>query len=265
MTYKAKLPDDSVNVSETNMGLYGLRVIFGFIGFMLVSFIAIAMLSDYVVRFIPVETENRLYSHLDFSSHFAEELADEKYQIRAKQLLNKVPPSIRPEGYELNIFVIEEQDANAFALPGGLILLTTGLMNELDRESALMFVIGHEIGHFHGRDHLEGISRQILLQLAAGLFLGQSSVNLGRLENILNLTVDTHYSRHAESEADQWGIETLMATYGHVGGAKDFFNKIQDEDANMKWAEMFSTHPVTEKRIMQIDNYIQARNYAEQK
>jgi predicted Zn-dependent protease len=258
MSFKPKLPDDAVNVSEPNMGIYGLKVIGGFVLVLATAFLILSAFATYFVTFIPVETENRLFKSFAILDDF--KLSDDKYQVYAEKLLNKIPETVKPEGYNLSIAVVKNNDVNAYAMPGGQIILTQSLVDKIETENGLVFIIGHEIGHYHGRDHLKVISRQVLFATMSALILGQSSADIGSLNTLVNFGVDSHYSRGDERKADIWGVKALIETYGHAGGATQIFKEIIEESKLQQYGEFLSTHPVNEKRIQAIEDYIRENN-----
>ncbi len=69
----------------------------------------------------------------------------------------KSSPGLPPIDYRF--LLLKEKRPNAFAMPGGTTGLITGLLETLDNEIELAFVIAHELGHFHNRDHLSGLGR----------------------------------------------------------------------------------------------------------
>ncbi len=104
--------------------------------------------------------------------------------------------------------VVDDPTPNAFALPGGFIFVTRGLMTLLDSEAELATVLGHEIGHVTARHSVSMISRQQLAQLGLGLGgalfpdLQPATQALGTGMQLLFL----RYGRDAERQADQLGF-----------------------------------------------------------
>ncbi len=149
------------------------------------------------------------------------------------------------------LFIIPENDPNAFALPGGTIGVTRGLLADCHSEQELAFVLGHEIGHLQSRHNLKRLSRGVVYALASALLFGdnQALVPLQQVEQLAGLK----YSRDQESEADRIGLAMVQQRYGHIGGADQFLVKIAArEGSSTAWA---STHPEAGARCRALQHY----------
>lgn len=153
------------------------------------------------------------------------------------------------------IKIVDTDDVNAFALPGGYLYINRGLISAVETESELAGVIGHEIGHVVGRHGAKSLSRQFGLEVMTGLISGASSSSLrpiaSRLTGIGSLLGMFHYSRQAEREADALAVETLLKAGYDPDGITVFFEKlwkIKDRDPGAL-ALLFSTHPPNRERI----------------
>jgi len=145
---------------------------------------------------------------------------------------------------------------NAFALPGGHIVLTRGLLREASEPDEVAGVLAHEIGHVaHHHPEAQMIriaGMQVLISVATGTSGGTNASSLAGLAAILKST------RDAEREADAYAVATLSATRIDPMALKRFFEKILKEEgkslggAFANLGTIFSTHPVTTERIDQI-------------
>lgn len=148
--------------------------------------------------------------------------------------------------------VLDSPVVNAFALPGGYVYVTRGLMVHLNNEAQLAVVIGHEIGHVAARHASQRAFRQTLGQIAiiGGAVLGQEFLGVPG-ESILNLSsqaaqlIFLSYSRDAERESDRLGVEyAAMAGYAAADGAAFFTSlKRMSEQAGQAIPTMLSSHP----------------------
>lgn len=147
--------------------------------------------------------------------------------------------------------VVQDDSINAFAIPGGHIYVHTGLIKNSDNASELAGVIAHEISHVTARHSTEQISRQYGLQILAGLVLGQ---NPGQMAQIAAQIVAggalARFSRQAEEEADERGIQAMAAAgYNPIGMATMFEELLEHRQGQPGRVEQFfSTHPLTEER-----------------
>ena len=119
-------------------------------------------------------------------------------------------------GLEYHFTVLDSPEVNAFALPGGYVYITRGILAYLNSEAELAAVLGHEIGHVTAR---HGVRQQSAAQAAnigltiASIFIPEINTNLGRnLSNLLGGALLSGYGRDQELEADRLGAEYLART-----------------------------------------------------
>jgi Zn-dependent protease with chaperone function len=177
--------------------------------------------------------------------------ADRERKELLEQVLAKL--SAHPEVPQIpfRIILIDDASPNAFAIPGGVIGVTRGLLTALgDEEIAHAFVIGHELGHFKQRDHLRGIIRNLGTGTAVGLIFGSSGG--ATLAGNVNEMMQLDYSRDQEESADAFALRLVESAYGRTAGSERLFEKLQETQALPDWAYMFSTHPDTAARIRKI-------------
>jgi predicted Zn-dependent protease len=149
--------------------------------------------------------------------------------------------------------VVDDPTPNAFALPGGFIYITRGMMNLLTSEAELASVLGHEIGHVTARHAVNQLSKQQLAQLGVGLgavifpTVQQASPVIGTGLNLLFLK----YSRDDEREADTLGFEYMREQGYDVSEFADVFAALQrsQSDAAGALPGWLSTHPAPTERV----------------
>ncbi|MEX0661956.1 MAG: M48 family metalloprotease [Balneolaceae bacterium] len=157
--------------------------------------------------------------------------------------------------------VLDSPVVNAFALPGGYVYVTRGLMVHLNNEAQLAVVIGHEIGHVAARHASQRALQQQLGQVAVlgGAILGQELLGLPG-QSILNLSSQAaqllflSYGRDAERESDQLGVEyAAMSEYAAAEGA-EFFTSLKriSDQSGQSIPSMLSTHPDPGEREQRI-------------
>ncbi len=160
------------------------------------------------------------------------------------------------------ILYIKEPTVNAMALPGDAIVIYQGLIEKMGSENELMMVLSHELGHFAHRDHLRGLGRSILLQVTLSYFFGDAGSLAGIAASIAANISNASYSQSQENEADEFGLDLLNKTYGHVAGATDFFRKMsQEKGINLAF---LSTHPAAKERVQQLEKMIEEKQYSQQ-
>jgi Zn-dependent protease with chaperone function len=248
--FDPSLPEDGINVSRAHPLREALLLVGGVVAIAAAVAVAVAVAADLAAPHIPVELEVRLFSGWFLRSVEADEAVDPREQPLA-QLLGRMVSHWPENPYVFEIAIWDEPEANAVALPGGVIAVTNGLLEGVESENELAFVLGHELGHFRNRDHLRGLGRGIafsLLVMAVGVGGGGGAVELASLAGQL---AQRDFSRDQEIEADRFGLALLAAEYGHVSGAAAFFEHLPERDGTLEGglASYFSTHPVNADRI----------------
>ena len=156
----------------------------------------------------------------------------------------------------IHVKVVDTDEVNAFALPGGFFYLNKGLITEADNESELVGVIAHEISHIIARHASLRMSRAQYLQLAAlpAMIFGGYWTQVA-LQNGLGLAINLEMlgvTRESEREADQLGIQYAWNAGYDPNGFVTFFEKLKEREKSTpgRLAGWFRTHPSTEDRIV---------------
>lgn len=155
-----------------------------------------------------------------------------------------------------HIKVVDSDEVNAFAFPGGYFYVNKGLILEAENESELAGVMAHEISHITARHATTRMSKGQYLQIAAipALFVGGYWAQMG-IQNALGLGINLELmgiTRESEREADQLGIQYLWNTGYDPNAFITFFEKLKQEEKSQpsRLAGWFRTHPSTEDRIV---------------
>jgi len=165
--------------------------------------------------------------------------------------------------------VVNDSTPNAFALPGGFIAITRGLLVHLENEAQLASVLGHEVGHVAARHSVQGLQRGALFDLALGVLsnvtadtsYGALAQQAGQMTAGL---LEMSYSREQEREADLLGIDYMVRSGYDPQGAvqvQEFFYRTLEGGAEPMWlAGLFRSHPFSRERMEDNEAYIRA-NY----
>jgi beta-barrel assembly-enhancing protease len=160
------------------------------------------------------------------------------------------------------IKVIDAEDVNAFALPGGFFFVNSGLILKADSEAELAGVMAHEIAHVAARHGTRQATRGQIANLATIplIFMGGwTGYGIRQAASILIPMGFLQFSRAFESEADMLGLEYLYKTGYDPTAFVDFFEKIQSLEKKKPgtMSKVFSTHPMTDDRIKSAQKNIQ--------
>lgn len=152
--------------------------------------------------------------------------------------------------------VIESNDLNAFAAPGGYVMLTKGLYRTFKNESELAGVLAHEIGHIIKKHHLKVLQKQQLLDLGAGVLGDQVGKNSDAVKKLIGSGAEIcarSLDKDAEFEADRIGI-ILAARAGYDPyGLPEVLQEISHASKDDgRVALLFKTHPHPDDRLAKL-------------
>jgi len=161
------------------------------------------------------------------------------------------------------IKVLDSEEVNAFALPGGFFFVNSGLILKAESEAELAGVMAHEIAHVACRHGTKQATRVELMEIAAIV----GSIAMGgwtgyAIRQGAGLAIPMGYltfSRSAEREADYYGLQYMYKAGYDPTAFVDFFEKIETLERKKPGsvAKVFSTHPMTDDRIKAAQNEIQ--------
>jgi len=226
-------------------------VVFAFLGF--AYFYALPWLAEKSVVFVPKEYEVKMGESIYQSYIQSEEIDTAKTEL-ANNFLKQIDFQT---DYPLQVTVVKSSIKNAFALPGGHVVVYTELLDNMKSYEELAGLLGHEVGHVKQRHTTRNIFRSFSGYLLISIFLGDfSGVSATVLDNA-NQLHQLSYSRELESEADRTGFQTLKHNHIDAKGMISLFENLQKgNEAGNVVPEFLSTHPMTENRMIFIKDMI---------
>ncbi len=174
---------------------------------------------------------------------------------------------------QFNFFVVQDNTINAFAMPGGVIGVHTGLILAANNESELAGVVGHEIGHVVQRHLARMLAQQqqdTLINLASlglALLAARSNPQLGSgamtAASAGAVQKQLDYTREHEREADRVGLQILDSAGFDTRGMPDFFNTMLKSSRFVDGSapSFLRTHPLTTERITDVRNRVDSMPY----
>ncbi len=246
--------DKVLKGNATRVIFFGILIL----GIMIYSYInwVSVIVGNAIVSIIPQNIEesigdnafNQYYAILDLDSSKSK-LLDEFY----KELGYDSP-------YKIDAYLDESDMVNAFALPGGKIVVYEGLVDRTQSWKELAALFSHEVSHINNRHSMRLMSRQLgnyaVFSAITGDMAGISSV---MIESAISLH-DLVNSRKYETEADEFGLRMMLACKIDPKAMIGLFERLHEEnkevDEFMENLEVLNTHPLTQKRIQFIEDWV---------
>ncbi|MCP5114465.1 MAG: M48 family metallopeptidase, partial [bacterium] len=151
--------------------------------------------------------------------------------------------------YQFRVTLARDGMVNAFAAPGGYVVVFSGLLEKSETPEELAGVLAHEMQHVIQQHSTRAIIGQMGGRAVLSMFTGDAGSGSMMMESAAML-VDLHYARAAEEAADTAGLETLHQAKIDPKAMADFFRIIQEEELNLPDSVQYlSTHPDTAARI----------------
>ena len=186
-------------------------------------------------------------------------------QAYVTELVNELAAVSHRSDLEFHSFVLDSPQVNAFALPGGYVYVTRGIMAYMNSEAELAGVLGHEIGHVTAR---HGVRQQsaatVTGVLAAAASIATGVREVGQAANFAGTALVRGYGRSHELEADRLGAEYLAKTgydpqeminvVGILKDQEEFDKQLARQEGREPRAYhgLFSTHPANDKRLQEV-------------
>lgn len=228
--------------------------------------------SEKIARQIPAEWEHSLgESTLGQYKVGKTMLQTDAGEKALAELTAPLLAAVESDRYEFEVMVINSPEVNAFALPGGFIVINAGLIQAADNADEVLGVLAHEIAHVTEQHGVRNVINAAGIFLTVDALFGDVSGVLAMLTNAAPLLINQSYSRRFESEADEHGLRLLNKANINPQGLISFFAKmlekeqaqladIDDEETRTMVEDamgFLSTHPATEDRIADLRQSIE--------
>ncbi len=205
------------------------------------------LLVEIAVSRIPVEWEQKLgeSAYRDFLSH--QEVMKEGPAVAAiGEMTQRMTAQILDNPYKFEVTVVKNDVINAFALPGGYVVVFTGLMKRAENGEEVAGVLSHELNHVLQRHGLERIVKNLGLMAVAAIVFGNQQGLAGMMKQLGVELFTLKFGREQETEADLTGLQLLQRAKIDPSGMITFFERLSEKDqGRMEW---LSTHPMSAAR-----------------
>ena len=244
--------ENNVNVGKTNVGIEFISLVAGVVVLCFVIYFCADNISNFFIDRMSTETQLKIEQTISASSSKPCTFKNENEE-KIKNLEN-IRNTIISQDKNLqnkskfNIYETPNEEVNAFVYPDGSIYVTDGLLNKINDNEMLTFIMAHELGHYVHRDHLKTISRQIIAYTANTIISGGNQTSGTTINNISSLN-ELKHSRSQEINADKYANKMVYRIYGSNSGAVKFFQYLEKEEKAPEFTQYFSTHPSTKQRL----------------
>jgi predicted Zn-dependent protease len=205
------------------------------------------LLVKIAVSRIPVEWEQKLgeSAYRDFLTH-QEVMKDGPAVTALGEMTQRLTEQIPNNPYKFEVTVVKSDVVNAFALPGGYVVVFTGLMKKAESGEEVAGVLSHELNHVLQRHGLERIVKNLGLLTVVAIVLGDQQGLVGIMKQLGVELLTLKFGRAQETEADLTGLQLLQRAKIDPSGMIRFFERLSEKDeGRMEW---LSTHPMSTAR-----------------
>jgi predicted Zn-dependent protease len=156
--------------------------------------------------------------------------------------------------------VVDDPSVNAFALPGGYVYVTRGLVDHMSSEAELASVMGHEIGHVTARHSMNQLSKAQLTQLGLtlGMVLAPEAARYGDLANLAGGLLFLKFGRDDERQADELGLRYISRSGYPPQAMSSVFtllSRVGQSEQGGRLPSWLATHPNPEERLRLMQTY----------
>lgn len=204
-------------------------------------------LVELAVQRIPIEWEQKLgeSAYRDVVAH--QDIMNEGPAVAAVQeMTQRLTQHIPDNAYNFDITVVKSDVVNAFALPGGHVVVFTGLIKKAQSGEEVAGVLSHELNHVLQRHGLERIVKNVGLLTVVAIVIGDQQGLVGLMRQVGVELLALKFGRAQETEADLTGLRLLHRANINPEGMITFFQRLSQKDEGR--VELLSTHPMSAAR-----------------
>lgn len=242
----------------------GLTIIFLFFAVWVVLY-QIDWITVFRVEKITKTTEEKLGNLLwEIFKKSESEITDPIVTNAVDSLLSRLCTKNNIDRRNIRIHVLKKDDVNAFALPGGRIVLFSGLIRLVEDPEEVSGVIAHELAHLQLDHVMKKLIKEVGLSVILSMTTGSGGADMAR--ETARIISSTAYDRSLEREADLKAVDYLLNAGIDPEPFANFFFKLslQESDAQ-KYLSIISTHPNLEERAAQISDYSRSKHMIPEK
>ena len=205
-----------------------------------------------IADLIPYEWEQKIGAFAFENYQLGKKTVTDKTATDAVNTIVKRIDQFDGANIEYQVAVVDADMINAFAFPGGYVVVTTGLIESADNPEQVAGVLAHELTHVLQRHSMRKLVRQAGMGVLVGIVFGDVSA-LSQLIELSSQLDSLSFDRSQERSADDGAIEIMNAAGLSPRNLAAFFEKIQKADVvTGNIPALFQTHPLTDERIKRV-------------
>ena len=216
-------------------------------GVALLVWLSTDLLVQWAVDRIPPDWEQRLgqSAYQDFLAQ--QTVVTEGHEVAAvREISQRLIQHIPDNPYTFELSVVKNDVVNAFALPGGFVVVFTGLLKQAQSGEEVAGVLSHEFNHVLERHGLERLVKQLGVVAMVGIIVGDQRGLAGVMKQVGVELLSLKFGRAQETEADLTGLKLLHRARIDPAGMITFFQRLSEqEEGRVEW---LSTHPMSAGR-----------------
>jgi beta-barrel assembly-enhancing protease len=222
-------------------------------------FLLLPKIAEYVALNIPVATEIELGKQIYQS--FVGEMEVNKDKTK---LLNDFAKKIDFETkYPLKFTVVKSDQVNAFALPGGNVVVFDAILNKIKTPEELVALLSHEVTHVKERHSLKGLARGLAGSMVISVVVGDMNAIGNIMVSQANNIYELGFTREMEKQADLEGLEIMYLNKLDPKGMIHLMERLSEEEKKYgvdKMPAYLNSHPMTKERIAYITKASKGKN-----
>jgi predicted Zn-dependent protease len=239
--------EERISVAIASVAIIICSLLFGY-------FYGLPAAAERIVKRIPIETEVALGNHVlkwfDDKQWFKASHIDQYQRDSITNKFGKLHQGLSMSPY----LILEFRNSklvgpNAFAFPGGTIVVTDQMVEIAESEEEVLAILAHEIGHVEKRHSMRQILQSSFVALAAATITADAASLSVAVTGLPVILAKTKYSRDFETEADEFAFDLLKRHDISPEAFASLMERLSKESKAMKQLSFISTHPITHERI----------------
>lgn len=215
-------------------------------------YLLVALITGFGVQLISPKKEAELGKMI-----YATIIEQQKIDSPLTELVRQFAAPLQlSEQYSIRLTVLDDDEVNAFAIPGGDIVIYKGILKQMQRPEELVALLGHEASHVNERHSLRNILQEMTGSMVISMVFGEFG-SVGQLiAGRANMLRSLSYSRSLEEDADELGMQRMLQNNCDPRGMIYLMDRLEASEKEPALPGFLSTHPVTADRKVHAEKFV---------